>query len=126
MSQQNVAEEGRGMLMVRSKWTKGKTALSAIITSIFLLLFLYLFAALFFSIHLPLSGSGIHLECCELFLSVGNCGIFVLRAFKSPVIADQPRPRYSPETEMVAMVMPTVTAARNNAHRRGKREHRSG
>lgn len=71
-----------------------------------------LFAAPFLSIYLPLPDSKPHLECCELSLSVGNCGIFVLRAFKSPLIADQPRPRYSPETETVAMVMPAVTPAR--------------
>ena len=74
--------------------------------------FFDLFGAPFLSVFLPLSGSQIHLERCELLLSVGNCGIFWLRAFKSPVIADQPRARYSPETAVVAMVTPTCWPSR--------------
>lgn len=71
---------------------------------------------------MPLSGSEILLECCELLFSVGNCEIFRLRAFKSPVIADQPRARYSPKTEIVAMETPTVGPGleQNNAHMRWK------
>lgn len=45
--------------------------------------------------------------------SAGDCKIFWLRAYKSPVIADHPRARYSPDTEIVAMA--TLTAGHRQA-----------
>lgn len=50
-------------------------------------------------LHLCFYAPSWHPKCRELLFSVGNREIFWLRACKSPVIADHPGARYSPDTE---------------------------
>lgn len=50
-------------------------------------------------LHLCFYAAPWHPDCRELLFSAGNREIFWLRAYKSPVIADHPGARYSPDTE---------------------------